>query len=108
MRCNATALDAELKAAGIPIDGCSSDGRVFFRIEATEAHRSAAAQVVAAHDSAAADAAAEMTQAKKEAIRLELERASAERLGFAGEAAALAADVQAAKAKVTALEGAKG
>lgn len=47
---NAKKLDAELKAAGIPIHGCASTGRIDFAPEATEEHRALAAQILAAHD----------------------------------------------------------
>jgi len=47
---NATKLDQELRAAGIPMDGCSSSGRIDFRPEATPAQREQAARILAAHD----------------------------------------------------------
>lgn len=49
---NVAKLDAELRAAGIPIHGCSSSGRVDFRDEATPEQRALAAQIVSAHDPA--------------------------------------------------------
>ena len=52
MPINVAKLDAELKSAGIPIDGCSSNGRVDFRPEATEAQRLQAEAIVAAHNPA--------------------------------------------------------
>jgi hypothetical protein len=50
MTYNPTRLDAELRAAGIPIDGCASDGRIDFRPEATEVDRTRADAILAAHD----------------------------------------------------------
>ncbi len=49
---NARKLDAELRAAGIPIDGCSSNGTIWFRAEATEAQKKQAQDILAAHDPA--------------------------------------------------------
>ena len=49
---NASALDAELKAAGIPIHGCASTGRIAFKDEATAEQRARAAAILAAHDPA--------------------------------------------------------
>ena len=40
----------ELIAAGIPVDGCSSDGRIDFKPEATPEQRQQAAAILAAHD----------------------------------------------------------
>jgi hypothetical protein len=42
-------LHRELSAAGIPICGCATDGRIDFLPEATDAHRKAAAAILAAH-----------------------------------------------------------
>lgn len=53
---NAAKLDAELRAAGVPIDGCSSGGRIDYRPEATDGHRAIAAAVLAAHDPAPTEA----------------------------------------------------
>lgn len=50
MLVNPTKLDQSLKAAGIPIHGCDSTGRIDFKDEATPAQRAAAAQILAAHD----------------------------------------------------------
>lgn len=52
MTANAEKLDQELRAAGIPMEGCSSTGRVDFKPEATEAQRLQAAAIVALHDPA--------------------------------------------------------
>lgn len=49
-------LDQELRAAGVPIHGCASDGRVDFKPEATDAHRAKAEEVKAAHNAEAARA----------------------------------------------------
>lgn len=40
----------ELIAAGIPVDGCSSDGRIDFKPEATLEQRQQATAILAAHD----------------------------------------------------------
>lgn len=48
MLISARRLDAALRAAGIPIDGCASDGRIDFRAEATDEQRQAAALIRAA------------------------------------------------------------
>ena len=50
MTVNCTKLTAELKAAGIPITGCSSTGRIDFLPEATDTQRARAAELLAAHD----------------------------------------------------------
>lgn len=55
---DATSLDRELRAAGVPIHGCDSTGRVSFAPEATAEHRAEAERVKARHDKAAAVAAA--------------------------------------------------
>jgi hypothetical protein len=47
---NSSKLQAELLAAGIPIESCDSTGRIVYRPEATEQHRQQASQVLAAHD----------------------------------------------------------
>lgn len=47
---NAEKLTKELLAAGIPILGCSSMGRIDFLPEATPAQRDQAAVILAAHD----------------------------------------------------------
>lgn len=49
---NAEKLDAELRAAGVPIHGCDSSGGIQFRDEATQAQRDQAAALLAAHDPA--------------------------------------------------------
>ena len=46
---DATQLDAALRAAGVPIDGCSSEGRVDFQGSATAAQRQQAEAIIAAH-----------------------------------------------------------
>lgn len=48
MLISARRLDAALRAAGIPIDGCASDGRIDFRAEATDEQRRAATAIRAA------------------------------------------------------------
>ncbi len=50
MTINATKLDRELRAAGVPIHGCASSGRVDYTTAATAGDRDRAAQVIAAHD----------------------------------------------------------
>lgn len=50
VKINVTKLDQELRAAGVPIDGCSSTGRIDYRPEATDADRARGAAVLAAHD----------------------------------------------------------
>lgn len=47
---NASALDVELKAAGVPIHGCASSGRIDFKDSATDADRKRAVEILAAHD----------------------------------------------------------
>ncbi len=47
---NATKLHIELERAGIPIEGCNSDGRIDFRPEATPAQRQQAEQLKAIHN----------------------------------------------------------
>ncbi len=48
---NTTKLDGELKAAGLPIVGCSSDGRIdWAEGHPTAEERAAAEAVLAAHD----------------------------------------------------------
>lgn len=47
---NVAKLHAELVAAAIPVQGVSSEGRIDFLPEATEAQRQQAAVIVAAHD----------------------------------------------------------
>ena len=46
---NAEKLTDELKAAGLPVAGCASDGRVFWQGTPTAAQATQAASVVAAH-----------------------------------------------------------
>lgn len=43
-------LDAQLRAAGVPIHGCTSKGRIDFREEASANDRAYAAAILAAHD----------------------------------------------------------
>lgn len=52
MKYNLSKLDAELRAAGIPIDGVSGTtvGRIDYRPEATREQRKQAAAILAAHD----------------------------------------------------------
>lgn len=50
MIANATKLDAELRAAEIPIAGCDSKGGVQFTAAATDADKARAAEILAAHD----------------------------------------------------------
>ena len=49
---NPARLMKEFVAAGLAdaIEGCASDGRIDFRTEATEAQRTQAAAILAAHD----------------------------------------------------------
>ncbi len=47
---NSTKLDCELREAGIPIDGCNSNGVISFKPEATQAHRDQATRILAAHN----------------------------------------------------------
>jgi hypothetical protein len=47
---NVQKLMVELESAGIPVEGCSSDGRIDFLAAATDAQRTLAAQILAAHD----------------------------------------------------------
>lgn len=56
MSVNVEKLDAELRAAGIPIDGCSSTGQIDYRPEATQAQRDQGAAILAAHDPATTEA----------------------------------------------------
>lgn len=50
MLINVTKLHAELVKAGIPIDGCASDGRIDFKPEATEEQKGVAQAILANHD----------------------------------------------------------
>mgnify|MGYP003133204913 CR=1 FL=1 len=43
-------LDAALREAGIPIDGCASDGRIDYRAEATAAQKKKGAKILADYD----------------------------------------------------------
>lgn len=47
---NVQKIDNELRSAGIPIDGCSSDGRIDFKKEATVAQIELAKQILAVHN----------------------------------------------------------
>ena len=47
---NVSKLDKELKAGGVPIDGCSSDGTIQYRTEVTAEQRAQAVAILAAHD----------------------------------------------------------
>lgn len=47
---NATKLTQELRSAGVPIDGCNSNGIVFFKPEATQEHKDLASQILANHN----------------------------------------------------------
>jgi hypothetical protein len=74
---NATRLDGELRAAGLPIAGCSSDGRIdWLPGHPTPQEEAAAAAVLAAHDPTpvpAPDPDAEL-KAAIEAAQAEIER----------------------------------
>lgn len=60
-------LDAKLRAAGIPIDGVDSTGRVDYQLSATPAQRDQGASIVAAFDwTLAAELAAEAQVATNE------------------------------------------
>lgn len=56
MLINAAKLTKELEAAGIPVFGASSDGRIDFKPEATAEQRSQAEAIRAAHDATDTDA----------------------------------------------------
>jgi sugar/nucleoside kinase (ribokinase family) len=43
-------LDAALREAGIPIDGCASDGRIDYRAEATAAQKKKGTKILADYD----------------------------------------------------------
>jgi hypothetical protein len=61
-------LDAAIRAAGVPIDGVSSDGLVAFQASATDAQKAQAAAIVAGFDSSpAADATYAAQRAKTSA-----------------------------------------
>lgn len=47
---NPSKLTEELTKAGIPIHGCSSEGRIDFKDEATEAQRALTLEILAKHD----------------------------------------------------------
>ena len=47
---NVQKLTEELVADGIPIHGCSSDGRIDFKDEATDTHKAQAAIIFSLHD----------------------------------------------------------
>lgn len=49
MKYNVTKLDIELRAAGIPIEGCDENGRIDFKTEATKTQKVLAEQIKAAH-----------------------------------------------------------
>ena len=49
MNINVRKLDFELKKAGIPIHGCSSDGRIDFKDEATKGQKDLARQILSSH-----------------------------------------------------------
>ena len=53
---DATTLDRALRAAGIPIDGVSCDGRIDFQAEATTEQQEAAATLLASERLRYADA----------------------------------------------------
>ncbi len=50
MRVNPSKLLNELEQAGIPVDGCSSDGRIDFGPDATDQQKIDAAAILAAHN----------------------------------------------------------
>lgn len=52
MTINVAKLDKELKAAGLPIVGCASTGRIDWDGEPTEAQKARAQAILAAHDPA--------------------------------------------------------
>ena len=50
MKINVGKLDLELRQAGIPIDGCASDGRIDFRPDATDVQKQQAETIESNHD----------------------------------------------------------
>ena len=50
MNINVGKLDKELRDAGIPMDGCNSDGEIWFKEETTEAQKKLAEEVKKKHD----------------------------------------------------------
>jgi hypothetical protein len=85
MRCHATKLDAELRANGIPIHGCNSDGIIWLKDEATAAHRATAARVLATHDYDACCAAESVAKERAAKIDAEMRAMAEERLVARGE-----------------------
>jgi len=47
---NASKLHKELEKVGIPIHGCSCDGRIDFKDEATDAQKALAKEILAKHN----------------------------------------------------------
>lgn len=47
---NPSKLTEELTKAGIPVHGCSSEGRIDFKEEATEAQKAQALEILAKHN----------------------------------------------------------
>jgi hypothetical protein len=66
---NVARLDEELRAAGIPIDGCNSAGTIFFKVEATTQQKTQAAAIVAAHDGTKLSEADKRIAAAKKTLR---------------------------------------
>ena len=99
---NIQALDAELKAAGVPIVGVSGTkvGRIDFSdgsswtpgMSARSAQERATKVVVDVHDADAVGATAIRHENEALAIDLEVKRAAAERLGLTATAVRLAAE----------------
>ena len=50
MNINVGKLDKELRDAGIPIDGCNSNGEIWFKDEATAVQKKLAEDVMKRHD----------------------------------------------------------
>ena len=86
-RYHATRLDGELRAAGVPLHGCNSNGAIHFKDEATAAHRARAAEILAAHDFDACCVAENTAKARAAKIDAEMRRIAEERLIARGELA---------------------
>ena len=50
MNINVGKLDKELRDAGIPIDGCNSEGEIWFKEDATDEQKKMAEDVMKRHD----------------------------------------------------------
>ena len=85
MRVVSAILDAALKAAGVPIHGCASTGRIDFKDEATDKHRAMAASILAAHNYDACGAAEHAAKERAAKIDAEMRRMAEERLIARGE-----------------------